>query len=167
MDDEVADSGLTGKFAVKIDGGVEGVVRCGDVVREDAAQLLALAEKQGGKVPLLRGQQAMASALGLTGNFAEGLLYSNQALALYDPVEHRPLACGGRRSALPRQHLVHPVRDDPATQPRPPAPGDISVEAAGTVSTPARSEADSSGDGSVHRPRQHCSGVRPARRGPA
>jgi class 3 adenylate cyclase/predicted ATPase len=64
----------------------------GDVVREDAAQLLALAEKQGGKVPLLRGHQAMASALGLTGNFAEGLLYSDQALALYDPVEHRPLA---------------------------------------------------------------------------
>jgi predicted ATPase/class 3 adenylate cyclase len=64
----------------------------GDVVREHAAQLLALAEKQGGKVSLLRGHQAMASALGLTGNFAKCLLYSDQALALYDPVEHRPLA---------------------------------------------------------------------------
>jgi predicted ATPase len=59
----------------------------GDVVREDAAQLLALAEKQGG----MRGHQAMASALALTGNPAEGLLYIDQALALYDPVEHRPL----------------------------------------------------------------------------
>jgi len=64
----------------------------GDVVREDAAQLLALAEKQGGKVPLLRGHQAMASALVLTGNFAEGRVHLDQALALYDPVEHRPLA---------------------------------------------------------------------------
>jgi predicted ATPase len=61
-------------------------------VRKDAAQLLALAKKQGGKVPLLRGHQAMASALGLTGNFAEGLFYCDQALALYDPDEHRPLA---------------------------------------------------------------------------
>jgi predicted ATPase/class 3 adenylate cyclase len=64
----------------------------GDVVRKDAAHLLALAEKQGGKIPLLRGHQAMGSALGLTGNFAEGLLYNDQVIALYDPAEHRPLA---------------------------------------------------------------------------
>lgn len=64
----------------------------GDVVREDAARLLALAEKQGGRVPLLRGHQAVASAFGLTGNFAEALLYGDKALALYDPAEHRPLA---------------------------------------------------------------------------
>jgi predicted ATPase len=63
----------------------------GDVVREDAARLLALAEKQGGKVPLMLGHRAMGSALLLTGNFAEGLLHYDQALARYDPVEHRPL----------------------------------------------------------------------------
>jgi predicted ATPase len=63
----------------------------GDAVRKDAAQLLALARKQGGKVQLLRGHQAVASALGLTGSFAEGRLYCDKALALYDPVEHRPL----------------------------------------------------------------------------
>jgi predicted ATPase/class 3 adenylate cyclase len=64
----------------------------GDAVRKDAAQLLALARKQGGKVQLLRGYQALASAMGLTGNFAEARLYCDQALELYDPVEHRPLA---------------------------------------------------------------------------
>jgi tetratricopeptide (TPR) repeat protein len=63
----------------------------GDVVRERAAQILALAEKQGGKVPL-RGHGAMSVTLALTGNFAEAVVHADQALALYDPVEHRPLA---------------------------------------------------------------------------
>ena len=44
----------------------------GDLARERAAQILALAEKQGGKVPLMRGHRAMGVALVLTGNFAEG-----------------------------------------------------------------------------------------------
>jgi predicted ATPase len=64
----------------------------GDVVRERAAQLLVLAEKQGGKVPLMGGHRAMGAALLLTGNFAEAVVHEDQALALYDPVEHRPLA---------------------------------------------------------------------------
>jgi class 3 adenylate cyclase/predicted ATPase len=63
----------------------------GDVVRERAAQILALAEKQGGKVPL-NGHGAMSVTLALTGNFAEAVVHADQALALYDPVEHRPLA---------------------------------------------------------------------------
>jgi class 3 adenylate cyclase/predicted ATPase len=64
----------------------------GDAVRERAAQYLALAEKQGGKVPLMLGHRAMGSALVLSGNFAEGRVHLDQVIALYDPVEHRPLA---------------------------------------------------------------------------
>jgi tetratricopeptide (TPR) repeat protein len=64
----------------------------GDVVREDATQLLALAEKQGGKVPLMLGHRAMSVALALTGNFAQALPHCDQVIALYDPVERRPLA---------------------------------------------------------------------------
>ena len=64
----------------------------GDVVRECAAQLLVLAEKQGGRVPLMLGHRAMGVTLVLTGNFAEGRVHLDQVIALYDPVEHRPLA---------------------------------------------------------------------------
>jgi hypothetical protein len=62
----------------------------GDVAREGAAQILALAEKQGGKVPLMLGHRAMGATLVLTGNFAEGRVHLDRAL--YDPVEHRQLA---------------------------------------------------------------------------
>jgi hypothetical protein len=71
---------------------------------------------------------------------------------------------GGRRRALPREHVVHPVRDDSAARSRPPASGDLSVAAAGTVRAPARAEADSGGDGPVYGPRQHSRRVRPPRR---
>jgi class 3 adenylate cyclase/predicted ATPase len=64
----------------------------GDVARERAAQFLALAEKQGSKVPLVRAHRAMGTTLLYTGSFAECLLHHDQSLALYDPVEHRPLA---------------------------------------------------------------------------
>ncbi len=64
----------------------------GDVARERAAQILALAEKQGGKVPLMLGHRAMTVALVETGSFAEAVVHADRALALYDPVEHRPLA---------------------------------------------------------------------------
>jgi class 3 adenylate cyclase/tetratricopeptide (TPR) repeat protein len=64
----------------------------GDVIRELATQFLALAEKQGTTVPLMIGHRLMASSLMLTGDIAEGRAHYDQALALYDPVEHRPLA---------------------------------------------------------------------------
>jgi hypothetical protein len=64
----------------------------GDVARERAAQILALAEKQGGKVRLMLGHRAMSVALVFTGNFAEAVVHEDQALALYDAVEHRPLS---------------------------------------------------------------------------
>jgi predicted ATPase len=64
----------------------------GDVIRELAAQFLALAEKQGTTVPLMIGHRLMASSLMLTGDIAQGRAHYDQAIALYDPVEHRPLA---------------------------------------------------------------------------
>ena len=64
----------------------------GDLARESAAQILALAEKQGDKVMLMVGQRCVAFVLVLTGNFAEALAHYDQAIALYDPVEHRLLA---------------------------------------------------------------------------
>jgi class 3 adenylate cyclase/predicted ATPase len=64
----------------------------GDVAREHAAQILALAEKQGGKVPLMLGHRAMSVTSMLTGSFAEAVVHADRALALYDPVENRPLA---------------------------------------------------------------------------
>ncbi len=64
----------------------------GDVVRSLAAQFLALAEKQGATVPLMIGHRLMAISLASTGDIAEGRTHYDQALALYDPAEHRPLA---------------------------------------------------------------------------
>ena len=64
----------------------------GDVVRELAAQFLALAEKQGATVPLLIGHRVMGISLADTGDIAEGRAHFDQAIALYDPAQHRPLA---------------------------------------------------------------------------
>jgi hypothetical protein len=65
-----------------------------DLARERAAQLLALAEKLGAKVALMLGHLAMGGSLLGAGNFAEALVHVDQVLALYDPVEHRPLGHG-------------------------------------------------------------------------
>jgi predicted ATPase len=64
----------------------------GDLARERAAYLLALAEKQGDKVPLMLGHRTMGVCLLLTGNMTEGRVHLDRVIALYDPVEHRPLA---------------------------------------------------------------------------
>ena len=64
----------------------------GDVMRELAAQFLALAEKQGATVPLMIGHRLMGTSLLFTGDIAEGRAHFDQAIALYDPAEHRPLA---------------------------------------------------------------------------
>jgi class 3 adenylate cyclase/predicted ATPase len=63
----------------------------GDVLREVAAQSLTLAEKQGATVPLMLGHRLMATSLMTTGSILEGRAHYDRALALYDPVEHRPL----------------------------------------------------------------------------
>ena len=64
----------------------------GDVVCDLAAQFLDLAEKQGGTVPRMIGHRAMGLSLLCRGDIEKGLAHYDQALALYDPAEHRPLA---------------------------------------------------------------------------
>jgi predicted ATPase/class 3 adenylate cyclase len=64
----------------------------GDALRELAVQFLALAEKQGATVPLMIGHRLMGSSLLLMGDIAEGRGHLDQAIALYDATEHRPLA---------------------------------------------------------------------------
>ena len=64
----------------------------GDALRELAAQFLALAEKQRATVPLMIGHRLMGTSLLFTGDIAEGRAHLDQAIALYDPAEHRPLA---------------------------------------------------------------------------
>ena len=64
----------------------------GDVLQEVAAQALTLAEKQGATVPLTLGHRLMGSSLMTTGNMLQARSHYDRALALYDPVEHRPLA---------------------------------------------------------------------------
>ena len=64
----------------------------GEVMREFAAQLLALAEKQGAIVPLMIAHRLVAGSLAWTGDIAESRAHYDQAIELYDPAEHRSLA---------------------------------------------------------------------------
>jgi class 3 adenylate cyclase/predicted ATPase len=64
----------------------------GDVIRELAAQFLALAEKQRATVPLMIGHRLMGMSALHTGEIVEGRAYFDRAIALYDPAEHRVLA---------------------------------------------------------------------------
>ena len=64
----------------------------GDLICDLAAQFLALAEKQGATVPLMVGHRLMGAALVHTGDISHGRVHYDQAFALFDPAEHRPLA---------------------------------------------------------------------------
>jgi predicted ATPase len=64
----------------------------GDALCELAAQFLALAEKQTATAPFMVGHRVMGASLLFTGDIAQGRAHFDQALALYDPAEHRPLA---------------------------------------------------------------------------
>jgi class 3 adenylate cyclase len=64
----------------------------GDVVRELASELLTLAEKQGASVPLMIAHRSTGLSLLHTGDIAECRSHFDRAIALYDPVGHRPLA---------------------------------------------------------------------------
>ena len=64
----------------------------GDALCDVAAQFLALAEEQGATVPLMIGHRMLGTSLLSTGNILEGRTHYDQAIALYDPTEHRPLA---------------------------------------------------------------------------
>jgi predicted ATPase len=63
----------------------------GDVIRNLAAQFLALAEKQSATVPLMIGHRLMATALLFTGGVAHSRKHFDRALGLYHPVKHGPL----------------------------------------------------------------------------
>jgi class 3 adenylate cyclase/predicted ATPase len=64
----------------------------GDVVRDLAAQFLAIAERQAVTVSLMQGHRLIGISLICTGDIAEGQAHLDRAIALYDPAEHRPLA---------------------------------------------------------------------------
>jgi predicted ATPase len=64
----------------------------GDGLRELAAHFLVLAEKQTATGPVMIGHRLMATSLALTGDIADGKEHYDQALAIYDPAEHSPLA---------------------------------------------------------------------------
>jgi hypothetical protein len=56
-----------------------------------AAQFLARAEKQGTITPLMLGHRQLGISLVVAGNLVQAVAHFDQALALYDPAEHRPL----------------------------------------------------------------------------
>src|SRR5262249_19330447 len=56
-----------------------------------AGDFLALAENQGATVPLMFGHDLMGASLLWAGDSTGSREHYNQALAFYDPVEHRPL----------------------------------------------------------------------------
>jgi class 3 adenylate cyclase/predicted ATPase len=62
-----------------------------DSVCELAAQFLALADKQGATGPRMIGHRILGPSLLFSGNIAESRQHLDQAIALYDPAEHRPL----------------------------------------------------------------------------
>jgi predicted ATPase len=64
----------------------------GDVARDLSAQVLELAEKQRASFPRVLGHNLLGSCLLFRGEIAEGRTHLDQAIALYDPAEHRPLA---------------------------------------------------------------------------
>ena len=64
----------------------------GDAMRTLAAQFLAFAEKEKASSPLMVGHRLMGNSLLETGGIGQSRGHYDQALALYDPTEHRPLA---------------------------------------------------------------------------
>jgi hypothetical protein len=64
----------------------------GDALRDLAAQFLALAEKHGSPGPLVVGHRLMGHSLVSTGSMLQGRAHFDKAVALYDPIQHRPLA---------------------------------------------------------------------------
>ncbi|MGY8668530.1 adenylate/guanylate cyclase domain-containing protein [Bradyrhizobium sp. UFLA05-109] len=63
-----------------------------DALLDFATECLALAEKRGTMVPLMLGHRLMGTSLMCTGALAESRAHYDQAIAIYDPAEHRALA---------------------------------------------------------------------------
>jgi predicted ATPase len=61
----------------------------GEVIRKLSAQFMTLAEKQGATVPLMIAHRLMGTSLMCTGDIVEGRAHYDEALALYEPAEHR------------------------------------------------------------------------------
>jgi predicted ATPase len=64
----------------------------GDAIRELAARILALAEKQGTTVPLMLGHRLMGVSLTILADFPEARAHLDRAIALYDAARDRPLS---------------------------------------------------------------------------
>jgi hypothetical protein len=64
----------------------------GEVVRALAAQFLTLAEKQTATVPLMIGHRLMGNSLLFSGDIVGARTHYDQAITLFDPAPHRPLA---------------------------------------------------------------------------
>jgi hypothetical protein len=64
----------------------------GDALRDITAHILQLAEKEAATFPQVMGHNFVGYALLHSGEVAEGRAHFDQAIALYDPVVHRPLA---------------------------------------------------------------------------
>jgi tetratricopeptide (TPR) repeat protein len=64
----------------------------GAIVRNLASQFMTLAKEQGATVPLMIGHRTMAISLAFTGDIAESRAHFDNAIALYNPAAHRPLA---------------------------------------------------------------------------
>jgi len=64
----------------------------GDLICDLAAQCLTMAKEDGATIPLIMGHRMMGRSLIDTGNLAEGRAHCDQAMALYDPAQHRSLA---------------------------------------------------------------------------
>jgi class 3 adenylate cyclase/predicted ATPase len=64
----------------------------GDIIRDLAAQFLAMAKEEGTTIPLIMGHRIMGRTLIDTGNLAAGRAHCDEAMALYDPAKHRSVA---------------------------------------------------------------------------
>jgi class 3 adenylate cyclase/predicted ATPase len=63
-----------------------------DASRSIASQVLELAKKQSTSFPLVIGHGFLGSSSLLRGEITEGRKHLDQSIALYDPIEHRPVA---------------------------------------------------------------------------
>jgi predicted ATPase len=64
----------------------------GRVMRELAAQFMSFAEKQDSVVPRMVAHRIMGISLLMTGEITESLTHLDQAVVLYNPLEHRAVA---------------------------------------------------------------------------
>ena len=79
-----------------------------------------------------------------------------------EPVQHRSVAVGLDRAAVPRQHMVHPVLDNPESSARPSPPRYVSTAPTAAVSPAARDRTMRACGRPVYGARELCRRVRGA-----